>query len=104
MRKAPLTTQKQGSENRSLKNYQDSTEGQKFRQNLAPVMVIISGNSLAFSRKLLSVLVIILRHCAPDAPAPVVKNQSPREDSTEQKHGKCGQENADNTEIAADWF
>ena len=34
-----------------------STERQKRSQNLAPVLVIISGNSLVFSRKLLPVLV-----------------------------------------------
>ena len=33
---------------RNLKNYQCSTEGQKFHQNLAPVLVIISWNSLVF--------------------------------------------------------
>ena len=32
------------------KNYQYSTEGQKFHLNLAPVLVIISGNSLVFCR------------------------------------------------------
>ena len=34
---------------RSLKKYQCSTEGQKRHQNSAPVLVIISGNSLVFS-------------------------------------------------------
>ena len=33
------------------KNYQYSTEGQKFHQNFAPVVVIILWNSLVFSRK-----------------------------------------------------
>ena len=38
----------------SLKNYQYSTEGQKFHQNLAPVLVIILWNSLVFSRKIIT--------------------------------------------------
>ena len=33
---------------RSLKNYQYSTEGQKLHENLAPVLVIISGKSLVY--------------------------------------------------------
>ena len=38
--------------NPSLKNYPStSTEGRKFHENLAPVLVNISGNSLVFSRK-----------------------------------------------------
>ena len=36
----------------SLKNYQYSTGGQTFHQNLAPVLVILLWNSPAFSRKL----------------------------------------------------
>ena len=40
---------------RRLKNYQhNSTERQKGSQNLAPVLVIISGNSLVFSRKIIT--------------------------------------------------
>ena len=39
---------------RSLKNYQCSTEGQKLQQNLAPVLAIISGTSLVFSRKIVT--------------------------------------------------
>ena len=35
-----------------------STEKQKRSQNLLPVLVIISGNSLVFSRKLLPVVVL----------------------------------------------
>ena len=42
---------------RSLKYYQYSIEGQKFHQNLAPVLVTILWNSLAFSKKLLPVLI-----------------------------------------------
>ena len=42
---------------RSRNNYQYSTEGQKSHENSAPVLVIISGNSLVFSRKFLPVLV-----------------------------------------------
>ena len=38
---------------RSLENYQCRTEEQKFHQNLAPVLVVISGNSLVFLRDLL---------------------------------------------------
>ena len=41
----------------SLKNYQYSTEGRNFHQNSAPVLVIISGNSLVFSRIFLPVLI-----------------------------------------------
>ena len=36
----------------TLKFYQCSTEGQKYHQILAPVLVIISGHSLVFSRKI----------------------------------------------------
>ena len=36
---------------RSRKNYQYSTQGQKHHQNSAPVLVIISGNSLVLSTK-----------------------------------------------------
>ena len=62
---------------RSLKNYQYSTEGQNFHENLAPVLVVISGNSLAFYRKIIS-STGFYRYCAPDASAPVVViNESP---------------------------
>ena len=37
-----------------VNNYQCSTEGQKFHQHLAPVLVLISWNSLAFSRKVIT--------------------------------------------------
>ena len=61
---------------RSCKNYQYSTEGQKCHQNLAPVLVISSGNSLAFPTKIITSTVFYW-YCVPDAPAPiVVKNQS----------------------------
>ena len=54
-----------------------STERQKRSQNLAPVLVIISGNSLVFSRKIINSSGFY-RCCAPGASAPVVvKNQSP---------------------------
>ena len=55
---------------RSLKNYQYST-GQTFHENLAPVLVIISGNSLVFSRKVIT-SAGFYRYCAPGASAPVV--------------------------------
>ena len=55
---------------RSLKNYQyNSTEGQKLHENLAPVLVIISGKSLVFSRKIIT-STVFYRYCAPDASAP----------------------------------
>ena len=51
-------------------------KGKKRSQNLAPVLVIISGNSLA-SRKIIT-STGFYRCCAPGASAPVViKNQSP---------------------------
>ena len=53
-----------------LKITSASTERQKRSQNLAPVLVIFSGNSLVFLGKLLPVLVFT------GAPV-VVKNQSP---------------------------
>ena len=54
-----------------------STERQKRSQNLAPVLVIISGKSLVFSRKIIT-STDFYRYCAPDASAPVVViNQSP---------------------------
>ena len=53
------------------------TERQKRSQNLAPVLVIISGNSLVFSGKI-TTSTGFYRCCAPAASAPVVvKNQSP---------------------------
>ena len=55
-----------------------STERQNRSQNLAPVLVIISGNSLVFSRKIFASagFLPVLR---PGASAPVVvKNQSPK--------------------------
>ena len=65
--------------NRSLKNYQYSIEGQKFPENLAPVVAIISGNSLVFSRRIIT-STGFYRYCAPGASAPVVaKNQSPKQ-------------------------
>ena len=48
-----------------------STEGQKLHENLAPVLVITSGKSLVFSRKIIT-STGFCRHCAPDASAPVV--------------------------------
>ena len=60
------------------KNYQYSTEGQKLHENSAPVLVIISGHSLVFSRKIIT-STGFYRYCAADASAPVVViNQSPR--------------------------
>ena len=55
-----------------------STERQERSQNLTPVLVIISGNSLVFSRKIIT-STGFYRCCAAGASAPVVvKNQSPR--------------------------
>ena len=54
-----------------LKITSTSTERQKRSQNLAPVLVTISGNSLAFSRKLIT-STGFYRCCAPGASAPVV--------------------------------
>ena len=54
-----------------------STERQRRSQNLAPVLVILSGNSLVFSRNIIS-SARFYRCSAPSASAPVVvKNQSP---------------------------
>ena len=54
-----------------------STERQRCCQNLAPVLVIISGNSLVFSKKIIT-STGFYRCCAPGASAPVVvKHQSP---------------------------
>ena len=61
-----------------LKLTSTSTERQKRSQNLAPVLVIISGNSLVFSRKI-TTSTCFYRCCAPGASARVVvKNQSPK--------------------------
>ena len=74
----PAMVRLRDAKSRSLKNYQHSTEGQKFNENLAPVLVIISGNSLVFSRKIIT-SAGFYRHCAPDASAPVVViNESPK--------------------------
>ena len=51
-----------------------STEGQKLHQNLAPVLVIISGKSLVFSRKNITSTGFD-RYCAPDASAPSSGNK-----------------------------
>ena len=62
---------------RNLKDHQYSIEGQKFHQTLAPVLVIISGTSLTFSRTIITSTgsFLVLR---PDVSAPVVvKIQSP---------------------------
>ena len=54
-----------------------STERQKRSQNLAPVLIMIYGNSLVFSRKIIT-STGLYRCCAPGASAPVVvKNQTP---------------------------
>ena len=59
------------------KNTSTSTERQKRSQNLAPVLGILSGISLVFSRKMIT-STGFYRCCAPGALAPVVvKNQSP---------------------------
>ena len=50
---------------RSLKNYQYSTEGQKFHENLAPVLAIISGNYLAFSRKIITIILLVFTGAVP---------------------------------------
>ena len=57
------------------KNYQCSAEGQKLHENSAPALAIISGNSLAFSRKIIT-STVFYRHCAANASAPVVVNKS----------------------------
>ena len=63
------------------KNYQHSIEGQKLQENSAPVLVIISGNSLVFTRKIIT-STGFYRYCAADASAPVVViNQSPNVDT-----------------------
>ena len=60
-----------------LKITSTSTERQKRSQNVAPVLVIISGSSLVFSRKIIT-SIGFYRCCAPGASAPVVvKVQSP---------------------------
>ena len=62
---------------RDLKITSTSTERQKRSQNSAPVLVIFFGNSLVFSRKIIT-STGFYRYCAPGASAPVVvKNQSP---------------------------
>ena len=62
---------------RRLKNYQCQYREAKRSQNLAPVLVTNSGNSLEFSRKIIA-STGFYRCCAPGASAPVVvKNQSP---------------------------
>ena len=58
-----------------LKITSTSTERRKRRQNLAPVLVIISGNSLVFSRKIIT-STGFYRCCAPSASAPVVVKKS----------------------------
>ena len=56
-----------------------STERQKRSQNLVPVLVIRSWNSLVFSRRFIT-STGFYRCCAPGASVPVVvKNQSPRD-------------------------
>ena len=66
------------SEFRRQKIPSTSTERQKRSQNLAPVLVIISGNSLVFSRKMIT-STGSYRCCAAGTSAPVVvKIQSPR--------------------------
>ena len=60
-----------------LKITSTSAERQKRSQNLAPVLVIISGNSLVFYRKIIT-STGFYRYCAPGASAPVVViNESP---------------------------
>ena len=58
-----------------LKITSTSTERQKRSQNLAPVLVIISGNSLVFSRKIITSTTGFYRCCAAGAPAPVVRGR-----------------------------
>ena len=53
-----------GNSIRSLKDCQYSAEGQKFHQNLAPVLVRILWNSLVFSRKIIT-STDFYRYCAP---------------------------------------
>ena len=65
-----------------------STKRQKHSQNLAPVLVIISGNSLVFSRKIITSTGFYWC-CTPGASAPVVvKNQSPMFFSPQPRKGK----------------
>ena len=54
-----------------LKITSASTERQNRSQNLAPVLVIISGSSLVFSRKIIT-STGFYRCCAPGASAPAV--------------------------------
>ena len=68
---------------RRLKTTSASTERQKRSQNLAPVLVILSGNSLVFSRKMIT-STGFYRCCA--AGASVVKNQSPISSGAEFSH------------------
>ena len=58
-----------------LKISSTSTERQKRSQNLAPVLVIISGNSLVFSRRIITSIGFYLC-CAHGASAPVVVKKS----------------------------
>ena len=58
-----------------LKITSTSTERQKRCQILAPVLVIISGNSLVFSRKIIT-STGFYRCCAPGTSAPVVVKKS----------------------------
>ena len=60
---------------RDLKITSTSTERQRRSQNLAPVLVIISGSSLVFSRKIIA-STGFYRCCAPGASAPVVVQKS----------------------------
>ena len=72
-------------------------KGKKRCQNLAPVLVIISGNSLVFSRKFIT-STGFYRCCAPSASAPVVvKNQSPIIFVHNQMPLKLSNENLDET-------
>ena len=52
------------SEGVCLKKYQYSTEGQKFHHNLAPVLVMMSGESLEISRETIT-STDFYRYCAP---------------------------------------
>ena len=73
-----------------LKITSTSTERQKRSQNLAPVLVISSVNSLAFSGKIIT-STGFYRCCAPGASAPVViKNQSPKSQACVCEHWSGG--------------
>ena len=84
---------------RRLQNYQYSTERQKGCQNLAPVLVIISGNSLVFSRK--SIISTGFYRCdAPHASAPAVVSLPAVEEVLQIWHPDLGEMQAELVVVA----